>query len=232
VIVFDTTTTGTNWIPRLVDDVTGAVGKPAAGRIYATVDEFAKTEGPDAQSLERVRRALADHPGDIVLCILDDHGVEISNVKITANVDNQKVDLHDLEQIAKVTTKYVLTDQKRRGKRCPAILTIIVTDDDIGALSSPVRPTGGDVPVLLSETFAEFEHDALMNGDQQSVDEVRSAMATNPGRLIIFMSTDTGGVVFVGRPIAEIEKAMEAIPDDPAVPKPYFYSEGQHGKRQ
>src|SRR6266849_9422835 len=99
IIVVDTTTVGTNWMPRVVDDVTGVPGQPAAMSMYATPDEFAKAEGPDAQSLERVRLGLAAHPEDVVVCAISDHGVEIANVEMTAaNADGHKVTLEQLSE--------------------------------------------------------------------------------------------------------------------------------------
>lgn len=214
VIVVDTTTAGTNWMPRVVDDVTGVVGQPAAMSMYGTFDEFAEAEGPgsDPQSLEQVRQRLAAYPNDIVLITLGDHhGVEIDNVEVTAtSVDKDE----RMRQTAMATAELALAERKRRGKGCPAIMVINASD-------------GETVAVLFHETFAEFEHDALMNDDQQAIDEVRGAMAANPGSLIVFMMTDTSKGVFV----ADMEKAMQAAGAFEAGPRPYFYSEGKHGKR-
>ena len=86
VIVVDATTEGTNWMPRLVDDVSGVPGLPAAMRMYKTLDEFDKDEvwqwHPEIR--EKARRALTAHPEDVVLITLDDHGVGITDIEMTA----------------------------------------------------------------------------------------------------------------------------------------------------
>jgi hypothetical protein len=83
-------------------------------------------------------------------------------------------DQSELRRMAEITAEYALDDRERRGKPRPAIVTIIATDDE-------------DVAVLCSETFAQFEHDALMNGDAHGVEEVRRAMTANPGNLVVYV---------------------------------------------
>lgn len=126
------------------------------------------------------------------------------------------------QQVIAATLKRALPDQKRRGNGCPIIITIIMACDS------------KNVTVLCSKTFAEFEHDALINDDKQSVDEVRSAMAANPGRLIIVMITDAHATVYLAAPLTEVEKAMEKMTTDDSWldAQTIFYRKGQHGKRQ
>src|ERR1700733_11630198 len=94
VIVVDATTEGTNWMPGIVDD-TGVPGLPVAMCMYATVDDFAKVASesnhPVLGALERVRQSLMAHPDDVVVITLDDHGVGITEIEMTATADGHKV---------------------------------------------------------------------------------------------------------------------------------------------
>jgi hypothetical protein len=103
----------------------------------------------------------------------------------------------EMQRAIKATIKYVLAVRERRGEGCPAIMTIDATGDS------------ENFPVYCSETFAEFEHDALMNNDQRAVEEVRSAMAARPRRLIVYTMTETRTMVSVAhKNVAEMERTI------------------------
>src|ERR1019366_6303815 len=83
VIVLDATTATTNWMPRIVDDVSGVPGQPATISTFQSLDEFESSRCPPVGVVEWVRRGLADHPDDVVVVSVNDEGVYISNFEMT-----------------------------------------------------------------------------------------------------------------------------------------------------
>jgi len=118
IVVFDATAHGTNWMPRVVCDVTGQVGQPIFCRTYVSLDGFAEREGPDPNSLAGVRRDLDEHPDEIVAIVINDHGQSIVNMVIEAEDGGSLAfkDLQDLQFKKLAQSKYAALSPRRRRK--------------------------------------------------------------------------------------------------------------------
>src|ERR1019366_10608505 len=99
--------------------------------------------------------------------------------------DNQQ------EELTKAGVKEMLARRQRDGKKCPAILVIDAThglrsDPDELYLVDDYFVVKRPMLSWCFETFDDFKREALEQGDQQGVEQVRDAMAHRPGRLNVY----------------------------------------------
>jgi hypothetical protein len=118
------------------------------------------------------------------------------------------------EEVTKARVKEVLALRQRNGESAPAILVIDAThglqfDPDMLEMVGDHLAVWRTLPAWCFETFDEFRREALKQGDQQGVKQVRDAMAQRPGRLIVYTMFPWAGVVTVAhRNVGEMERTI------------------------